>query len=269
MKNNTLFLSQIFVLFLLLLSCQDASSKVNIKSKSDVKNAQKTLDKTSSKYSGKFAGVLNEVEIMITLKSTDSSNKIGGELVMNGERATISASETNGICEGFVIEDLSKKKYVIRMEFASETLNFSITFPEYDNQTVTFQLTKIDVKTNSKITTKNNKINAALVGTWRFTEVLNSGSGEFYASLSTDYFLQLLENGTCITWTGKSAGGTNSATIDSNSASNMEKAQWYTNGNSIIFVNPDTKKEVSIPYYAEENVMKLKGSVNRLYQRID
>ena len=38
---------------------------------------------------------------------------------------------------------------------------------------------------------------------------------------------------------------------------------------NVVFVNSNTNKELSIPYYAEANRMMLKGNLKRVYQRIE
>lgn len=257
------------LLLLVITTCSSCQSKErpepNIPSKKIVENKQMI----ASKFSGKFLGVLNGSEINVSLLPENNSNKIKGELWMNNERATINAVETNDIVKGTITEDNSNKTYNIKLEFVSKKLHLSITFPEYDNQTVTIELNKNDSENVTSKPIANKTRNANLVGTWRYTEVLSSGSGEYYASFSTDYFIQFKANGDCTTWTGKSAGGTNDVSINSSTGTNVEQAQWYTNNNVIVFVNPSTQKEVSIPFYAEENRMMLKGSVNRVYQRIN
>jgi hypothetical protein len=256
-----------FILFFVLISCQEP----NVKSKkySKLKNENVTMStKSKSEFSGKFLGVLNGSEIIVSLIPERNSNKIHGEFSINNELASITAVESDGVVKGSISEDVSKKTYEIKMEFKVEKLHLSMTFPEYDNQTVTIILEK---EISSDIIRKNNSnkpINQDLVGTWRYTEVLSSGSGEYYASFSTDYFIQFKANGECITWTGQSAGGDANTIIESSNATNIEHAKWYIKNNTIVFVNITTQKEVSLPYYCEQNRMMLKGSVNRVYQKI-
>ncbi len=265
MKNK---FKKYLLLLLWIATCSSCQSKEypepNIHPKKIIENKQMI----ASKFSGKFLGVLNGNELIVLLVSENNSNKIKGELWMNNERATIAAVETNAIVKGTITEDNSNKTYNIKLEYVSEKLHLSITFPEYGNQTVTIELDKNDTSDVTSKPISNKTRNNNLVGTWRYTEVLSSGSGEYYASFSTDYFIQFKANGECITWTGKSAGGSNDVSIESNNATNVEQVEWHTNNNIIFFVNPSTQKEVSIPFYAEENRMMLKGNVNRVYQRI-
>jgi hypothetical protein len=258
-----------FILFLWVIinynSCQGKEHlEPNITPKKIVENKQMV----ASKFSGNFLGELNGSEILVSLLPENNSNKITGEFWMNNERATITAVESNSVVNGSITEDVSSKTYAIKMEFIAEKLHLSMTFPEYDNQSVTIILEKA-ISNNTTVKISSNKpINQDLVGTWRYTEVLNSGSGEYYASFSTDYFIQFKANGECITWTGTSAGGDANTTIDSSNASNLEQAKWYIKNNTIVFVNPASQKQVAIPYYSEKDRMMLKGSVNRVYQRI-
>lgn len=266
MKNKAYpFLLMLFVT-VTLSSCQ---SKEKTETSASTKKVVEIEKLQESKFSGKFSGIFNGSEIVVTLTSQNNSDKIEGELWMNNERATIKAAESNGVVSGLIIEDTTNKTYAIKMEFVSEKLQLSMTFPEYNNQSVTIELDKNSSEKKVYDVNPSKTRNANLVGTWRYTEVISSGSGEFYASFATDYFIQFLANGECITWTGKSAGGTNSATFDSDNANNIERVQWHTKENNLLFVNPQTQKEVSIPFYAEQNRMMLKGSVNRVYTRVN
>lgn len=275
--------------FILLLSCQE--SKV----KSKIINKPKTVKVAASKtasiiFDGSYSGTHNQKEIFITLKESPRTNKINGVLVMDGQKAQIIATKNSRKFSGNINEDNTNKTYNITAEMVNKKLHFNITFPEYNNQVLALVLNRSTLTTNdghnaitidsgggtvitssetSSSPSKNSNRDSALVGTWRFTEVISSGSGQFYTSFSTDYFLQLKSNGECATWTGKSAGGNNDVSIEDNSNSSAEIARWYSVGKNIVFVNPSTNKEMVIPYYAEENRMKLKGNLNRLYIRIN
>lgn len=279
---------QTFILFLAFLSCQEPTARPKVLAKPIITKAVKM--KRSSCFIGNYSGKQNQKEIFISLSAVTNTNKIIGILIMDGKQAKITTTETNAICTGTITEDDTRKKYNIVLKIIDNKLHFDMVLPEYNNQVLALVLERstltlnsgngniiIDSESGNVITSGSNSGSSTkllnrdrtLFGKWRFTEVISSGSGQFYSSFSTDYFMQLLENGSCITWTGKSAGGTNNVSFDSNEGKNKEEAQWYTNGKSIIFINPNTKKQVSIPYYAEQNRMMLKGKVNRVYQRVN
>ena len=243
-----------------------------------------------SNFVGNFSGTHNEKEIFVTLTAISRTNKIKGVLTMDGRTAQIAATEINAVCTGKIIEDDTQKKYNITAEIVNRKLHFNITFPEFNNQILALVLDRSTLTTNqgdSLITfdtsgdgiisstpsntssTKPVNRDRALVGKWRFTEVISSGSGQFYSSFSTDYFMQLSANGECRTWTGSSAGGSGNVSYDGSGSSNLEIAQWRTVAKNIVFINPTNNREMSIPYYAEENRMMLKGNLKRVYQRIE
>lgn len=108
-----------------------------------------------------------------------------------------------------------------------------------------------------------------LIGTWRNTEVISSGSGEFYSSFSTDYFATFNADGTALIWTGKSAGGSKSVMIDANASNNVQKMEWYTAGKSLYLVDPRSKKESFVTFYAEPSRMMLtSNSSKKVYHRV-
>lgn len=243
-----------------------------------------------SNFVGNFSGTHNEKEIFVTLTAISRTNKIKGVLTMDVRTAQIAATEINAVCTGKIIEDDTQKKYNITAEIVNRKLHFNITFPEFNNQILALVLDRSTLTTNqgdSPITfdtsgdgiisstpsntssTKPVNRDRALVGKWRFTEVISSGSGQFYSSFSSDYFMQLSANGECRTWTGSSAGGSGNVSYDGSGSSNLEIAQWRTVAKNIVFINPTNNREMSIPYYAEENRMMLKGNLKRVYQRVE
>ena len=121
------------------------------------------------------------------------------------------------------------------------------------------------MKRNKVVTTANNKGTkaAALIGVWRYTETINSGSGDTYASFSTDYFMDFRADGTVYSWTGKSAGGMGNMSIEGN-ASAKEKGGWYTKDKTLYLINPATGSESSVLFYAETNrIMLHNGGANK------
>jgi hypothetical protein len=112
--------------------------------------------------------------------------------------------------------------------------------------------------------------NKAVVGLWRYTEVLSSGSGGNYMSFSTDYFMEFKEDGTVLSWTGKSAGGSSDVSISAEESAKTEKSNWRTDTEKLYFIDPATGKEVHTFYYAEPSRMMLhdgKGT-RKVLQRI-
>lgn len=284
MKNKIIILSQICILFLLLLSCQDVKPKVKKKAMNNTKIVMNPI----SKFSGNFSGIHNQKEIFITLIPETTSKRVSGVLILDGKKAKISVVEKKEICTGTIIEDDTKKQYSIVMKFAGKNLNCAITFPEFNNHILSFDLSKstltfngnedsISIENGNTITSgnssdnySNQKRNPDVIGKWRFTEVLSSGSGEFYASFSTDYFIKINADGTAVTWTGRSAGGTNTVIIEGGYGTNVTQYEWYTNDKEFYFVNPQTRQEEVVSYYAERyRIMFSSGNNKRVFERIN
>ena len=98
--------------------------------------------------------------------------------------------------------------------------------------------------------------NIALVGLWRYTETFSSGSGDNYASFSTDYFMEFKGDGTVYSWKGKSAGGMGDISLES-TAGAAEKGTWYTEGKTLFLTDPATGSKSSVLFYAETNRLML------------
>ncbi|RYY70896.1 MAG: hypothetical protein EOO13_05050 [Chitinophagaceae bacterium] len=111
--------------------------------------------------------------------------------------------------------------------------------------------------------------NNSLLGLWRYTETFNSGSGDNFASLSTDYFMEFKNDGTVYSWSGKSAGSMGDINIEGHT-STAEKANWYTEGKTLFLENPATGSKTSILYYAEPGRMMLHngGQEKKILTRI-
>lgn len=215
-------------------------------------------------FAGDYEGLNGGKTVAISLKQT--GNNLSGSLLMNGETAKITGLGKNNIANGQIVEDVSGKAYSFNAERKLNDLYFTITFPEFNNQTVRLTLQKI--KANSIASNKNR--DQKLIGTWRNTEVISSGSGQFYSSFSTDYFTRFNADGTVYIWTGKSAGGTKDVTIDGTGGANMQKMNWYTNGKTLYLVNPQNKQQSSVGFYAEPSrIMLSSAKSKKVYQRVN
>ncbi len=248
------------VLLLLLSSCVETDDQSK-------KNAKKLVvaKQLSLLFTGNFEGVNAGKSISISLNA-DKSN-VSGLLMMNGESAKITGISKNNKASGQIKELASGKIYSFTAEQKLNDLSFSITFPEYNNQVVKMDLKKITTA-NAAIGKKQRDQN--LIGTWRNTEVISSGSGEFYSSFSTDYFARFNADGTALVWKGKSAGGSKNATIDASSNGNAQKMKWYTSGKTLYLVDPGSKQESAVIFYAEPNRMMLTSNKSKkVYQRIN
>lgn len=87
---------------------------------------------------------------------------------------------------------------------------------------------------------------ARLVGTCRYTEVLSSGYGGDYTSLTTDYFFQFSDDGIFASWTGKGELGNSGGNSIDDLSENVVKATWYTKDGMLYFVDPSTQQEAGV-----------------------
>lgn len=279
-----------FILFFALFSCQQSKEKTNL---TDASKITKTIAvKNSSPFVGNYSGIQNQKEIFVSLSAVPNTNKIKGVLILDGKQAQIATTETNAICTGIITEDGTLKKYNIVLKIIDNKLHLDMVMPEHNNQVLALVLERstltlnrggdnitidneygnvITSGSNSGSSTKTLNRDRALVGKWRFTEVISSGSGQFYSSFSTDYFIRIKSNGTLSSWTGRSAGGTNAVIIEGDYGGNYHEFGWYTQGNNLYFTDLTTQQaEAPVSYYAEANRMMLSGGTNkRVYQRVE
>lgn len=289
-QNTINMITKTFILFFALFSCQQSKEKSNL---ADTPKTTKTITmESSSPFVGNYSGRQNQKEIFVSLSEVPNTNKITGFLIMDGKQAQIATTETNAICTGIITEDDTRKKYKIVLKIIDNKLHIDMVLPEYSNQVLALVLERSTLTlnsddgnitieneggrviisgSNSGSSTKTLNRDRTLVGKWRFTEVISSGSGEFYSSFSTDYFIRFNSNGTRSSWIGRSAGGTNVVIIEGDYGANYNELGWYTQGNNLYFTDLTTQQaEDPVTYYAEANRMMLSGGTNkRVYQRIE
>ncbi len=112
----------------------------------------------------------------------------------------------------------------------------------------------------------NKQMDKRLIGTWLNTEVLGAG-GSDGMSFSTENFIQFRENGTVLTWTGRSAGS--GMSMDSDEA-NAEKGEWYTDGKLLHLADPLTKQDATTYYSVDDSRLLLNdgGSNKKIWERV-
>ncbi|TCD01654.1 hypothetical protein [Pedobacter psychroterrae] len=222
-------------------------------------------------FSGTYTGEIKGIPLSIQLVQKDKA--VTGSFTINGEQATINGTVISSICSGKITEDNTNITYRFSAEKSGQNLNFTLLDPGQTVPGVKIVLKKSPVAAANTAVIKNTSglsRNPSLIGTWRNTEVISSGSGEFYSSFSTDYFVKFDGNGNASIWTGKSAGGTRDVTIDAPQGTQVQRMQWYTEGKALIFVDPKTHQKEAISFYAEPNRMMLTGkNSKKVYQRVN
>ena len=229
-------------------------------------NAKQQVVSFSGTYAGEIKGMLLSIQLIHKEKA------VTGSFTMNGEQATINGTVSNSICSGKITEDRTNITYRFSAEKSGQNLNFTLLDPNQTVPGVKIVLKKNSATANTPVVknTSGMSRNPALIGTWRNTEVISSGSGEFYSSFSTDYFVKFDGNGNASIWTGKSAGGTRNVTIDAPQGTQVQRMEWYTEGKSLIFVDPKSRQKEAVSFYAEPGRMMLTGkNSKKVYQRIN
>jgi len=258
----------------------------------------KLIAKKTVLTSGVFAGnyIASYANAAISAELTENNNAVKGFLYMDGVQNELKAISNRNTMAGKIKDKAKNLFYNFTANLKDNVLHFSITFPELNNQVVELLLTKqayttggesnatitngdsnitASETTNGSSSKPNSQINSRakdsrLIGTWRYTEVLSSGGYGDYASMATDYFIQFKANGECLSWTGSTAGGSNSTTIEGNGNGEVTIEGWYTEDKTVIYYDLNTKEITgSRPFIADETRILFKGGSNTIYERIN
>lgn len=220
-----------------------------------------------SKFTGKFAGEQNGIASVADLKNTGI--KITGSISINGKKGTVSGTMVDTLCKGTVYDIETATVYAFKSFFIGNDLHFVVTFPEFNNMDVDMVMQK---QTTSIVSPNNSnkKKDTRLVGVWRHTDIITSGSGGNFGSFSTDYFMELKADGIALSWTGNSAGGAGDVSISGTGGSHVDKGQWFTNGKNLILFDPATNQKVTTMFYVDANRMMLHngGSNKKIWERV-
>lgn len=209
----------------------------------------------AQRINGNFAGQQPGMNSAIVLQA--KGNNVTGNFELNGRPGTVQATLSGSRLQGTLYDVQMQKNYAFSGYLQQDSLYLSIIFPELNNQAVQLQMKRLPAaaaQANTRPTAGNR--NPALVGLWRYTETFSSGSGDNYASFSTDYFMEFKADGTVFSWTGKSAGGSNNLSLEGY-PSGTQKAGWSTQGKTLFLTDPASGQKSSLLFYAEANRMML------------
>jgi hypothetical protein len=222
---------------------------------------------TENVFSGTFLGSQNGVESSVTFKV--KNNNATGNMSINGKGGKLTGTISGNTCAGSALDDETAQEFDFLAKINGNQLTFTMILPQYNNQEVVLNLTKQGKTSQPKTSKTSSSRDQNLIGTWRFTEILSSGSGEYRMSMSTDYFIQLNADGTSATWTGSSGGGSSDISFYDGESSNLVKATWNTEGKALYLTDVNTKMKEGVYYYVEGNKMMLTGNKKRVYERIN
>jgi len=110
---------------------------------------------------------------------------------------------------------------------------------------------------------KENKLDPNLFGEWVSTEILGAGT-QF--SMTNETPMEFLEDGTFLTWPGRSIASDYSREEDKSKAS---RGKWYTDGNKLYLTDPAAGQD-AITYYQVNNtgfMLTDGGKEKKLFQR--
>lgn len=261
-------------------------------------------DKTPS-MAGDYTVTQNGVTTTASLKTDGTA--LSGLINIGGSAGVISGTITGTTASGTIAATEEKKNYPFTGLLTGDTLKLIIRFAELNNSEITLNLKRLtpgaqpaakteaaqktepekgtgtgpaDSKTTAEPAPAETEAakpataaerDSRLVGTWKNTEVISSGSGDSYGSFSSESFIQFSEDGTVYMWAGRSAGGGGGQSFESDGSTQKQKGKWRTEGKYIVFTDPGTGQEGKTQFMVDAGRMLLSdgGTNKKIYIRID
>ncbi len=220
-------------------------------------------------FAGKYTAVQNDVNITIDFKQA-ANQQLTGELIIGSDKGTLKGAVANGIASGTITDATTKQIFTFESAIENNTLTFIMYVKNEDtgvNIPLTFVLERSNGGASQNSTAATPSFNtgnldptkapkktrdAKLAGIWRTTETMNSGSGDFYMGMSTDYFMQFTKEGIAGVWQGKSAGGGAGSSFSSEGDSQITQIYWYSEPSYFVLVDPNSKEELRTKYQFHE-----------------
>lgn len=223
----------------------------------------------AQQFAGRYETVQNGITCVVEFKQA-AAQQLNGQLSIGDEKGALKGAVANGVASGTITDAATKQVFQFDASLDNNTLTF-IMYVKDDASGVSVPLTfllerSIDgASQNTTAITSQNQVgnidaskapkkprDSKLIGTWRTTETINSGSGDFYMGMSTDYFMQFTPEGIAAVWQGKSAGGGANSSFSSEGDSQITQIYWYSEPSIFTLVDPKTKEELKTKYQFHE-----------------
>lgn len=216
-------------------------------------------------FAGKYSTVQNGIECIVEFKQA-ANQQLTGQVSFNGEKGTLKGAVSNGIASGTITDAATKQIFSFESAIENNSLTFIMYVKNEDTGVtipLTFVLERSSGGASQSSTIASQPSNAGnldpakapkktrdtkLIGIWRTTETINSGSGDFYMGMSTDYFMQFTKEGIAGVWQGKSAGGGAGSSFSSEGDSEITQIYWYSEPSYFVLVDPNSKEELKTKY---------------------
>ncbi len=193
-----------------------------------------------------------------------SNQQLTGLLTIGDEKGAIKGAILNGIANGTITDASTQQVFQFEATLEENFLTFVMYVKDEDSGLsvpITFLLERSTRTATAPAQTDTRRTSdldpskapkksrdAQLVGIWRTTENRSSGTGEFYMSMSTDYFMQFTKEGIAGVWQGKSAGGGAGSSFSTEGEGDITQVFWYSEKAVFILVDPNSKEELKTAY---------------------
>lgn len=214
-------------------------------------------------FDGKYHTTQNGVTCTVEFKQS-SNQQLRGLLAIGDEKGTVKGVISNGIASGTITDASTQQVFQFEASLEEPYLAFVMYVKDEDSglsAPITFVLERSThaadalADTDTKLTSNLDPAKAPkksrdvqLVGIWRTTENRSSGTGEFYMSMSTDYFMQFTQEGIAGVWKGKSAGGGAGSSFAKEADGEITQVFWYSEKAVFVLVDPNSKEELKTAY---------------------
>ena len=198
-----------------------------------------------NQFYGSFTGIQNGYTT--TADITVNGNQVTGTLIMNGLNATLSGAANGTMCAGTIVDATDGKQYKYTGNITGNLLKLLITSPDKNGQQIEMVMSRKSKNDSNPNPTPNpdpqptpessGKLDSRLFGEWISTEILGAGT-EF--SMTNETLMEFLEDGTALSWPGRSVAPDYTRDEDKSKAS---KGKWYTDGDEIHLTDPTTGQD--------------------------
>lgn len=230
------------------------------------KSNQNAENAFEGSYKGNHAGISSVADLRV------DGNRLRGEVTLNDKVATINGTIDGLSTTGTLKDEETGQLYNYTGSLDGDELRLTCTSDEDNSQAVELIMYRKEHSPSSstdasdqgaKSGSSSKERNPDLVGVWKNTEMLGGGDMSF----STEYFMELKEDGTMLSWTGRSAGS--GMSMDSDEA-NAGKGEWYTDDDKLYFIDPVTKDDGYTLYSVSKSGLLLHngGSDKKIFQRV-
>lgn len=213
-------------------------------------------------FDGEFSGTEGEYRIKASISTND--DKLRGSLTINGNTVKLNGKVEGNTADGVLYDAAEDKEYDFTGSVRGNTLRLTISSGKGGETEELVLERKEERRSASRVDSdkKNEERDSRLIGEWVGSEIL--GTGE--TTMTNESVIEFMEDGTCLTWPGRSSGPGYYRDEDKSKAA---KGKWRTAGRKLYFIDPATNEDAATEYTVSDNGLLLSdgGSKKQTFRR--